>query len=237
MKIAIYDTGLSISDQILKLLDKYIRMRDINFNICNLSNSDCQLSLICKVDIAFICIDSSSQIEMLRKFCLNNSKCKIIIVAYIPDYRYAFQFHAFDFISLPICEKNFFHTLDDALYYLTHTSAETTVALRTPFETLNIKPAKIYYFERCDRKIVISTTQGEYIYIGRYTMKELTQKFKPYNFECPHKSFLVNLRHLKYIKGFDIYMSSGAIIPLAQKRTVEFKATYNKYIEKRFDLI
>ena len=235
MKIAIYDIGTSISGQILVLLDNYKNMRNIDFNIYNLDSSSRQLSNIYNIDIAFICIDSSSQIDMLRRFCLNNSKCKIIIVAYIPDYRYAFQFHAFDFISLPICEQNFFHTLDDAVYYMTHSYAETTVALRTPFETLNIKPTKIYYFERSDRRVIISTTQGEYI--SRYTMNELAKKFKPYNFECPHKSFLVNLRHLKYIKGFDIYMGSGAIIPLAQKRTVEFKAAYHQYIEKRYDLI
>src|SRR5699024_1740885 len=136
-----------------------------------------------------------------------NSGSKIVIIANIPDYRYAFQFHAFDFIPLPLREENIFHTLDDALYYIGNSSVERIFSFRTDTEIIHVKPSQIHYFEHNSRKIIISTDIGEYL--GNYTLKKLSSKFRPYHFDSPHKSYLVNLKHIQYIKGFDLYMDSG----------------------------
>lgn len=234
MKITILDNSITITPQILSLLNQYQSKKNLEFTVDKIY-SNRQLSNIYNTDIAFICINSFSKSDLLRQFCLNNPNCKIIIVAYIPDYRYAFQFHAFDFIPLPICEQCFMQTIDDAIYYITNSGTENKIALHTDTCALNIKPSKIYYFEHNSRKIIISTAQGEFT--GNYTIKELYSRLKTNLFESPHRSFLVNLRHIKNIKGFDIYLDSGAIIPIAQKRAVEFKNIYKHYLESRFEVI
>lgn len=111
--------------------------------------------------------------------------------------------------------------MDDALYYIANSSSENTFSLRTDTGLLNVKPSQIYYFEHNFRKVIISTDQGEYL--GNYTLKELSSKFRPYFFDSPHKSYLVNLNHIRYIKGFDIYLDSGTILPLAQKKSCIFQ--------------
>ena len=115
MRIAIYDNSLYISKQLVYLLKKYEEIKKICFSINSFHGNEVILSNNPNTDIAFLCVCDSVKTEIIRKFCLENSESKIIIVANIPDYRYAFQFHAFDFIPLPIREQNIFHTLDDAL--------------------------------------------------------------------------------------------------------------------------
>ena len=87
----------------------------------------------------------------------------------------------------------------------------------------------------CQGRVLINTSQGEYI--ATYSLKELYEKFNKYNFESPHKSFIINMLHIKRIKGFDILMENGGTIPLAQKRAVGFKAKFNDFLQSTFDKI
>ena len=104
MRIAIYDNSLYINKQLVYLLKKYEEIKKICFSINSFHGNEVILSNKPNTDIAFLCVCDSVKTEIIRKFCLENSESKIIIVANIPDYRYAFQFHAFDFIPLPIRE-------------------------------------------------------------------------------------------------------------------------------------
>lgn len=234
MKITIYDNNHYIYKEVVYFLKKYEEKNNLCFTINSFHNTE-QMFTNNNTDIIFLCICSSSKIELIRQFCLDNPNSKIIIVSNIPDYRYAFQFHAFDFLSLPINEQTIFHTLDDALYYIGNALSENIFALRTNMNPLMLKPSEIYYFEHNLRKVIISTNQGEFL--GNYTLKELSSKFSPYSFYSPHKSYLVNLKHISYIKGFDIFLDSGTILPLAQKRAVYFKSIFQQYLERKSEIL
>lgn len=62
---------------------------------------------------------------------------------------------------------------------------------------------------------------GYRIFLGR--MEE-------YGFSVPHKSFVVNLYHVKNIKGYEILMMNGEWIPLSQKQAVQFKEKLSLYL-------
>ena len=67
-------------------------------------------------------------------------------------------------------------------------------------------------------------------------MEELFRKIDQSMFGCPHQSFLVNFLHIDSLKGYDIFIDNGDLIPLSQKRTVEFKRKYSgRYL--LYDLI
>lgn len=235
MKISIYDNSHNVYKKLLLIIKKYEEAKNICFTINFFLGNSKNLSSNLNSDITFFCINASTDIEFIRNFCLHNFKSKIIIIANIPDYRYAFKFHAFDFIPLPIHEQHIFHALDDAMYYIGGIQSEKIYSLRTDTGIVNIKPCKILYFEHNSRKTIISTTQGEYL--GNYTLKELACNFRPYFFESPHKSYLVNLNHIQYIKGFDIYIDSGTILPLAQKRAVYFKSLFQQFCDKKLEIL
>lgn len=117
MNVQIYDNNSDITKQVTYLLGKYEERNKVTFNIDTFTSHNQVFSNTDQTDIAFFNICDTSKIQNIRHYCLNNPCTKVIIIANIPDYRYAFKFHAFDFMALPINEQKFFHAIDDAIFY------------------------------------------------------------------------------------------------------------------------
>ena len=91
--------------------------------------------------------------------------------------------------------------------------------------------------ETCKQSSIMLNYEVKNNYSASYSLKELYEKFNKYNFESPHKSFIVNMLYVKRIKGFDILLENGDIVPLAQKRAVVFKNRFNDFLQSTFDRI
>lgn len=72
------------------------------------------------------------------------------------------------------------------------------------------------------------TSRGEYVMNER--LKDLIQRIEKYGFYMPHKSFIVNLYHIKIVKGYDIIMMDETRIPLSQKKSAAFRERLNRYL-------
>ena len=60
-------------------------------------------------------------------------------------------------------------------------------------------------------------------------------KIEDYRFEMPNKSFVVNLYNIKTIKGYDVHMMDGSVIPLSQKKSSQFRDSLNRYLSKHIN--
>ena len=63
---------------------------------------------------------------------------------------------------------------------------------------------------------------------------DIARKMEQYGFYMPHKSFTVNLYHVKSIKGYDIFMMNGNIVPLSQKKSVIFRKSSMSLLSNRY---
>lgn len=52
-------------------------------------------------------------------------------------------------------------------------------------------------------------------------------------FSMPHKSFVVNLLHVKNVRNLDIFMDNGDRLPLSQKKQKEWKQELTNYLSER----
>ena len=169
----------------------------------------------------------------LRKCDINS---KIIYVTNYNTYKdRAFKVHAFDYINKPIISDDIFLVLDEIIHYLEEKTQKKYFAFTTTEGVVSLESDEIYYFEFILRKVIIHSSNKEYITM--YSLKEIYEKMEKYNFAYPHKSFIVNMLHIKSIKGFDIIMENGESVPLAQKRAVEFKRAFNDFLQSTFDKI
>ena len=64
-------------------------------------------------------------------------------------------------------------------------------------------------------------------------LKDVRDRMEEYGFASPHKSFVVNLGEIKNMRGYEIYMTNGTVIPLAQKQSPLFKEVLSKYLAGR----
>lgn len=87
----------------------------------------------------------------------------------------------------------------------------------------------ILYFEYVNRKVVIQLSDRQFIVKDK--INNILAKVEPFNFTMAHKSFIVNLRNIKKIKNYAIFVGDMEV-PLAQKRSATFRRIYAEYVYK-----
>lgn len=149
--------------------------------------------------------------------------------------------HAFAYLDKPITRDKLQPQIIDVLEEITNREAEPEKEvhfeiydpsddshMNTSYQKFRV--ADIYYFEYINRRVRLRTEKEEFFFQNK--MMELVEKMSEYSFSQCHQSFLINLAQVKRVKGYEIYMQNGDVIPLAQKKSVEFRAKLNEYMQR-----
>ncbi|MCO6490916.1 MAG: LytTR family transcriptional regulator DNA-binding domain-containing protein [Phaeodactylibacter sp.] len=78
---------------------------------------------------------------------------------------------------------------------------------------------------RCEglQKYTRVIARGKTDIVSSYNLGEFRNLLEPYGFFAPHRSHLINLRHIrKYHKEGSIYMEDGVCVPVAKRMKKEF---------------
>ncbi|EPZ57206.1 response regulator [[Clostridium] sordellii ATCC 9714] len=213
INIAICDDEINIINKTKKLIQDYDK-EDIDIYVYEngeeLINSDKEFHIIF-LDIDMKGLDGIETAKKLREY---DKKVKIIYVTNYTDYTYsAFSVHAFGYLVKPLNKKELHNQLDEAFSYTEEISKNLEFITRDG--VIRIDTNSIYYFEYEQRKVIMKTINKNYIL--KKKISEIGKDIKDYGFEMPHKSFVVNLYNIKTIKGYDVHMMDGSVIPLSQK--------------------
>ncbi len=238
IKVAVCDDDKQVCTKLVAMIKDYFEDIGRPVWVAGFTNGLSVLKANIRFDVIFLDIDMPGLdgIETAKRLRNWDVNSKIIYVTNYSKFKScAYKVHAFDYVDKPVRESKIFDVLKEVMHYLDNAVEKQKYAFTTEKGVLTIELDDIYYFEYVARRVLINTSQGEYI--ATYSLKELYNKFNKYNFESPHKSFIINMLHIKYIKGFDIFMENGSIIPLAQKRAVGFKEKFNDFLQSTFDKI
>lgn len=229
LKIALCDDDINIINRMEEILTKEI-------SNCHIDTYDSGEALIEKkksYDIIFLDIDMGGMngIETEKRIRSYDKKVYIIYVTNLSDYRkYAFSLHAFGYLEKPIKREEILNEIREVISY--KNEAETTedmLEFSTEEGIVRIEVREIYYFEYSDRRIYMETQKGRYTL--RQRMNDMVKDMEQYGFVMPHKSFCVNLFHVKKVKGYDILITNGEVIPLSQKKSPYFREQLNIFLE------
>ena len=185
-------------------------------------------------DFLFLDIDMKgiSGIDTARLLRKKDRKAKIIYVTAYEDFReYAFAVHAFAYLVKPVTKEQIQNILQEALAYTEVSDPDPSLCFQTTDGLLDICTRDIYYFEYQDRRLRMVTAGGERQI--QDTLHHMAQRMEPYHFLMPHKSFLVNLYHIQNLKGYEIRMTDGSILPLSQKKSSDFRKQLAAYLASR----
>lgn len=182
-------------------------------------------------DFLFLDIDMGgmSGIDTARMLRRKNKKAKIIYVTAYEDFReHAFGVHAFAYLLKPVSRERIQEILKEAISYQAEEEPETLLRFETEEGLWEVEGKAILFFEYQNRKIRIVTLKGERWMRGSIT--RLSERMEPFGFSMPHKSFVVNLYHIKRMKGYEIVLTDGSIIPLSQKKSAQFREYFTKWL-------
>lgn len=232
LKIAICDDELNILNKTKEIIENYNKVETTIETYC--SGEDL-VNNYSKFDIIFLDIDMTgiNGIETAKRIREQDKNVKIIYATNYTDYTSsAFSVHAFGYIVKPIKEKDIHHLLDEAISYMQEEVSEI-LEFNTTEGIIRIDVKEIYYFEYKLRKVIMKTR--DYTYTLKEKISDIGNRMEEYNFVMPHKSFSINLYNVKSVKGYDIHMMDGSMIPLSQKKSTQFRQSLNTYLSSKIE--
>ncbi len=243
LSIAICDDDKSDAAKIEALIKDYMSLKQMPYQLKRFHSGEELLEAKEVFELLFldIALGGMNGIQVGKLIRETNHNAKIIYTTSYKQYckQAVNRVHAFAYLVKPITKDKMDRQLDEILQCIVeeHEKEETV-----KFEILEItddgelevrikdfEVKDIYYFEYFNRKIKIKLENEEYFF--RDKMKDLADKMQIHNFEICHQCFLINLRHVKKIKGYDVFLNNNDKIPVSQKKSADFRKKLNAFIQ------
>lgn len=106
--------------------------------------------------------------------------------------------------------------------------------------TVELKPEEILYIsiaKRGSRVCVcpnVTRLECEERFISNYSVKQLYEVLKDYDFAYAHNSYIVNMKHVKSKTLNDLEMINGDILTISRARRKEFHKRMADYFESKY---
>lgn len=243
MKLVICDDDPKDLHELESLLVKYSDRRpSVCFDIEMFSDASALLHKLQHKDTADIYIldiimSQLTGIDLGNEIRKNNSQSIIIYVTTSEVFAMdAYNIHALRYLLKPIKEEKFFEALDYTLFRM-DTKKECIFLVKTKAGLESIPYSQIEYIENSSRKLKIHLTDGETvtsIYIRESFEKETSELVNSENFIYVHKSFLINMNHVKTLFPNTLVMDSGISIPISKKNSPDVKRKYLMFISSQY---
>lgn len=233
IKVAICDdeeTMVSLEKEKLLEISK-----DLELKIKTFTDSELLLKEIQNENYDIICLDiempNLNGMELAGKIReLGRESLLIFITNYENKVFQSLHYAPFRFIRKQYLEEE----LEEA-YFSAKEQIEQSRKVYT-FEDKRIKKSisikDISYLEVKGHWIFINTTKKQYKL--RETMKEMEERFEPYNFLRPHVSFLVNPAWVYLVGEKELILENRISIPLSRSKKEEVKQQFAEYMGRRY---
>lgn len=231
-KVAVCDDNEKIRELVCQYIDSY----EERIETKSFSSGEELLENYDFFDAVFLDIDMGGMdgIETARRIRRIDKNIRIVYLTAYRDYvRGAFEVHAFQYLLKPVRPEAIRNILGELFRYAQKPSPKETVSFQTPGGLLCLDPGEICYFEYSSRKVRIVTTGENHLMTEK--IGAVAEKMERFGFSMPHQSFVVNMLHVKNVRGQEILMDNGDRLPLSQKKTKIWKMQLADYLSHRLE--
>ena len=232
MRIAIVDDEQAMREQLAEYIKKYADEQHLQPDTCSLPSGDALLQSEDRAfDIIIFDIDmpGTSGLDTARKIRETDENVVILFVTNIAQYAInGYEVDAVDYIIKPVGYYDFAMKFQKAVR-----RAGRRMSDRIVIDTVNgpvgLSTDSIQYVEVMAHYVIYHT--AEQTYRVRASMKEHEDALRPYHFARCHKSYLINLKHLKSISASDVIVDDLSI-PLGRAYKDDLLYDYMKYLHR-----
>ena len=230
--IAICDDEKQTVAQIGKLVSGFFRKKNMEASVVCFSGGEELLNYDKSIDILFLDIQMNGMdgMETARKLRSRNFKGFLIFITVLQEMVFqSFEVQAYDYLLKPVVEKKFARTMERLLASMNNVSEEKLLVQRG-YERSIVSFADIIYAEIIDRKVYLHLVSSEVVdFYDR--IENLEERLDSRFFRC-HRSYLINMQHLKSYKNGVAYMESGKEIPISRLRSKAFSEVILQYMRE-----
>ena len=231
IRIAICDDEKHMSDHIRAFVYDFFRKKNREIQLQTFSSGEELLSYDGQIDILFLDIQMKGMDGMETARKLRDSKFRgfLIFITVLKEMVFqSFEVQAYDYLVKPVEEKQFERTME-RLYASMQNASEDSLLVQKGYEGRIIREEEIVFCEIIDRKIYLNLASGEVVdYYER--IENLETKLSSHFFRC-HRSYLINLKHLKGYKNGTACMDNGKEVPVSRLRSKELSSVVLQYMK------
>lgn len=232
IKTAVCDDETEMADELAERLSGFFTENNIAADIVKFSSGTSLLENAGErpdFDLIFLDIKMKAPdgMDTARELRRRNYGGFLIFVTVLEELVFeAFEVSAYDYLVKPLDGGRFEKTMNR----LKKSLAGNTVQVRKNGETSLVKQDEIVCCEVIDRKLYIRLSSGGTVdFYGR--LEELESRLDSRFFKC-HRSFLINLAHLKKFRGSYAVMSDGTEVPVSRLRRAAFEEAFEKFMRE-----
>ena len=235
INIAVCDDEKCMSEKLKKLAEDFFRKKNTDISVVEYSSGEELLKSNERIDILFLDIGMRGMdgIETARRLRTHGYSGFLIFITVLKEMVFqSFEVQPFDYLVKPVQEEHFEKTMERLFLSIQDRLSPEKVNLlvQKGFESNIISFQDIICCEIIDRKVYIYLASGEVIdYYDR--IENLEKKLDRRFFRC-HRSYLINLNHLKSYRNNTAYMADGKEIPVSRLRSKEFSKVILQYMRE-----
>jgi len=235
ISIAVCDDEKCISEKIVKMVKDFFRKKNIDISVVQYSSGEELLESSKGMDILFLDIGMQGMdgIETARRLRAHGYKGFLIFITVLKEMVFqSFEVQPFDYLVKPVQEEYFDKTMERLFLSMQDRLApgKGHLFVQKGHESNIISFQEIICCEIIDRKVYLYLASGEVIdYYDR--IENLEKKLDRRFFRC-HRSYLINLNHLKSYRNNTAYMADGKEIPVSRLRSREFSNVMLQYMRE-----
>ena len=229
--IAICDDEKHMSDHIRAMASDFFRKKNREIQLRTFLSGEELLNDEGQIDILFLDIQMKGMdgLETARKLRAGQFRGFLIFITVLKEMVFqSFEVQAYDYLVKPVEEKQFEKTME-RLFASMQNAGEDSLLVQKGYEGRIIREDEIVFCEVIDRKIYLNLASGEVVdYYER--IENLETKLGSHFFRC-HRSYLINLKHLKGYKNGTACMDNGKEVPVSRLRSREFSGVVLQYMK------
>ncbi|MFV0466052.1 MAG: LytR/AlgR family response regulator transcription factor [Lachnospiraceae bacterium] len=154
---------------------------------------------------------------------------QIVYVSAREDYyKQLFEVRPNNFLLKPVKTKKVIEEIEKAKRLTDKFSR--TFSYKKSYTTYKVKISDILYFESSDKKIRIVTVHGDDTFYDRLT--NVCQKLQGTSFLQIHKSYFVNLTHVRTFRYEQLIMTNSDVLAISQSKRKEVRAKQLEMFEE-----
>lgn len=164
-----------------------------------------------------------------RLRAMDPNLCLIFATASREHGMFSYDIRVTDYLLKPFAQQD----IDDALDYFLESHAENlrSLRVRTAWEEFDVRFRDIRYIEIRNHRAILHTREQE-LTVWR-SLDELEEEMRDERFLRCHRSFLVNLEHVKAPEKRDFLMDCGDLAPVSRQKVQIVQRRYQEWLAGR----
>lgn len=175
-------------------------------------------------------MDEKSGLDLAKEIRQNyHSDCLILFLTNYPKYmQNSFDVRAFQYMIKPVQFDEFERKFNAARKYL-EKDDKNRVVLKIDEDNVVFFTNEIYYIEKEKSSKQFLVYLEDKCVVAKGVLSAIENQLLEQDFMRTHRSYLVNMKHIRRIQKNDLVLSNGNLVPISRRKEKELKQQFMRY--------